>query len=227
VQSHAEDFGTPVVGCLCYQALCELHFGEIASSDATLSEAISLAKELNDMSALGFALWHAGCLAHLKSDPSEVERCLSDLIELSTHHNFVNFVPLATVLRGWARSASGDSAEGTPGIEQGTRDLRATGTVPGLPYYLALKAEAVYLVDRTSEALEAINEGEALAERLSSVWCFPDCTGIAVCFSRLLVLRRPKLRLRFAKPSESPGSRSRLCWRNVPKAPTPNTAAKK
>jgi hypothetical protein len=66
VQSHAEDFGTPVVGCLCYQALCELHFGEIASSDATLTEAILLAKELNDMSALGFALWHAGCLAHLK-----------------------------------------------------------------------------------------------------------------------------------------------------------------
>src|SRR4029077_5847261 len=41
-------------------------------------EAISLAKELNDMSGLGFALWHAGCLAHLKSDPGEVERFLSD-----------------------------------------------------------------------------------------------------------------------------------------------------
>jgi hypothetical protein len=36
--------------------------------------------------------------------------------------------------------------------------------VLGLPYYLALKAEALYL-DRTSEALEAINEGEALVER--------------------------------------------------------------
>jgi hypothetical protein len=61
--------------------------------------------------------------------------------------------------------ASGDAAEGIPGIEQGIRDLRTTGTVLGLPYYLALKAEALYLVDRTSEALEAINEGEALADR--------------------------------------------------------------
>jgi hypothetical protein len=34
-----------------------------------------------------------------------------------------------------------------------------------LPYYLMLKAEALHLADRTSEALEAINEGEALAER--------------------------------------------------------------
>jgi hypothetical protein len=41
----------------------------------------------------------------------------------------------------------------------------ATGTVLALPYYLGLKAEALHLADRTSEALEVINEAEALAER--------------------------------------------------------------
>ena len=49
VQSHAEYFGTPVatpvVGSLCYQALSEWHLGEIASCQANLNEAISLAKE--------------------------------------------------------------------------------------------------------------------------------------------------------------------------------------
>jgi hypothetical protein len=34
-----------------------------------------------------------------------------------------------------------------------------------LPYYLALHAEALHLGGRTSEALEAIGEAEALAER--------------------------------------------------------------
>ena len=164
VQSHAEDFGTPVVGCLCYQALCELHFGEIASSDATLSEAISLAKELNDMSALAFAMWHAGCLAHLKSDPGKVELFMSDLIELSTQQNFVNFVPLGTVLRGWACSASGGTAAGISWIEGGIRDYRATGSILDLPFLLALKAEALHLEDRNSDALEAIEEAEALVQ---------------------------------------------------------------
>jgi predicted ATPase len=164
VQSPAEDFGTPVVGCLCYQALCELHFGEIASSDATLSEAISLAKELNDMSALAFAMWHAGCLAHLKSDPGKVELFMSDLIELSTQQNFVNFVPLGTVLRGWACSASGGTAEGISWIEGGIRDYRATGSILDLPFLLALKADALHLEDRNSDALEAIEEAEALVE---------------------------------------------------------------
>jgi hypothetical protein len=46
-QSPVEDVETAAVTCLCYQALCEWHFGEIASSRATMAEAISLAKKLN------------------------------------------------------------------------------------------------------------------------------------------------------------------------------------
>jgi hypothetical protein len=37
-----------------------------------------------------------------------------------------------------------------------------------LPRYLALKAEALHLADRTSEALEAINEAEAFAQRFEN-----------------------------------------------------------
>jgi predicted ATPase len=39
-----------------------------------------------------------------------------------------------------------------------------------VPYYLALKAEALYLARRTSRALEAINEAEAVAERREERW---------------------------------------------------------
>jgi hypothetical protein len=50
-------------------------------------------------------------------------------------------------------------------IEQGIRDFRATGAVPALPYFLSLKAEALHLADRTSEALETIKEAEKMGER--------------------------------------------------------------
>jgi len=44
--------------------------------------------------------------------------------------------------------------------------------VLNMPYFLALKAEALYLVHRTSEALEAIGEAEALVERFEDRhWC--------------------------------------------------------
>ena len=39
-----------------------------------------------------------------------------------------------------------------------------------VPYFLALKAEALHLADRTSEALEAITEAEALVERSEERW---------------------------------------------------------
>ena len=39
-----------------------------------------------------------------------------------------------------------------------------------MPFLLALKAEALHLADRTSEALETIREAEALVERFEVNW---------------------------------------------------------
>src|SRR4029077_1700464 len=40
------------------------------------------------------------------------------------------------------------------------------------PYFLALKAEALHLADRTGEALVAITEAEAVAQRTEErCWC--------------------------------------------------------
>jgi predicted ATPase len=64
----------------------------------------------------------------------------------------------------------GDPAEGISLIEDGIEDYRATGSRLLLPYYLAQKAEALHLADRTSEALEAITEAEELAERSEERW---------------------------------------------------------
>ena len=160
-----EDLDTPVVGCLCHGALSGWHLGEIASCKADMEEAISLAKELNDMNALALALEWAAMLGNCERDPSEVDRLASELIELSTHHGFVHWRARGASYRGWARSASGNTAEGIPGIEQELKDLRATSGVLGLPYLLGMKAEALHLADRTTEALEAINEAVAIAER--------------------------------------------------------------
>ena len=39
-----------------------------------------------------------------------------------------------------------------------------------MPYFLALKAEALYFADRVSEALEAITEAEEAVERSEERW---------------------------------------------------------
>jgi len=164
-RSPVVELDADAVTLLCCEAQFELQIGEIGTSQAAMAEAISLAKELNDTHGLASALGWAAHLGSVERNLAQVERFSSDLIELATRHHFTQWMTIGAIYRGWARSASGDTAVGIPGIEQGIRDLRATGTVLSLPYYLALKAEALYLVDRTSEALETINEGEILAVR--------------------------------------------------------------
>jgi hypothetical protein len=170
VQSSVEELHAPVVLCLCWESLSEWHIGEIALCQATMAQAISLAKELNDTNGLALALWLAGFLAHFESNPVEVDRLASDLIELSTRQDFALWLAAGGVLRGWARSASGNTAEGISWIVDATENWRAIGSKMCVPYWLALKAEALHLAERTSEALDAIKEAEVLAERSEERW---------------------------------------------------------
>jgi len=172
LQPPLEEVSAPAAMCLCWEALSKSFLGEIASSRPTMAEAISLAKELNDMYGLAVALRIAADLARMERNLADVERYSSDLIELSTRHHFALWIAKGAVYRGWARSASGETSDGISWIENGTRNYRATGAVLDMPNLLALMAEALYLADRTSEALEALNEAEALAKRFEhSFWC--------------------------------------------------------
>jgi hypothetical protein len=107
------------------------------------------------------------------------------------------------------------------------RDYRASGAVLGLPSQFARKAEALYLAGRTSDALDAINEAEALAERFENRYWSAELYRLRGVSLRLWVPTQPKLRPRSAQPSESHMSRSRFRWRNAQKQPTQNIAGKK
>lgn len=96
---------------------------------------------------------------------AEVERLASQLIELSTLHNFAFWLAGAEIFRGWARSFRGDIKDGLAWIDTGIGDYLATGATLGMPSWLGLKAEALHLADRTAEALQTVNEAIVLIER--------------------------------------------------------------
>ena len=126
------------------------------------------------MHGLTSTMYYAASLAYHERNPSEVERLASDVIELSTRHHFAHWLALGSILSGWARSASGDTVEGVSWVEDGIRDYRATAAIIGLPYLLGMKAEALHLADRISEALEAIKEAEALVERFEERFWYAE-----------------------------------------------------
>jgi hypothetical protein len=140
VQSQVEQVTAPPVACLYLMAMSEWHLGETASSKVTMAEAISLAKELNDVHGLA-SLCFACYLRQFERSSAEVDSLASETIELSTRQNFALWLAAGAALRGWARSALGNPAEGIPWIEQGIKDYRANGRMLTLPYFLGLKAE--------------------------------------------------------------------------------------
>src|SRR5262252_5748666 len=81
IQSPVEEPITPAVTCPCHQALAEGHLGETAACRGTMEEAMTIAKELNDMHALAQALWYAAILGHYERNLTEVHRYSSELIE--------------------------------------------------------------------------------------------------------------------------------------------------
>ena len=93
-------------------------------------------------------------------------------MELSTRQNFAFWLAWGEISRGWARGASGDTVQGISWIEGGIGDYRAAGAILAMPFFLALKAEALQLAGRTPEALEAIEEAKVLVERSEArLWC--------------------------------------------------------
>jgi hypothetical protein len=132
--SVVEEVDVRAVSCLCYKAECDWHLGEVASSHATISEAIRLAKRLNDThgltEALAEALASAASLGHSERNAAEVDRWASELVELATRHRFATWRAVGFIFGGWARSASGDTAAGLTWIEDGLRQWRTTGFSP-------------------------------------------------------------------------------------------------
>jgi hypothetical protein len=160
-----EEMNAPVVACLIFNGLCEWHFGQIASGEATMTEAVSVAQGLNDTHGLGAALLSKALFAYYERDPLQAEHFASETIEISLRQNFATWLALGTVLRHWARSVLDRTSEGVLRIGEAVLSLRATRSVRWLPYGLAMKAEALHLGGHTPEALEAIKEAGELTER--------------------------------------------------------------
>ena len=114
-----------------------------------------------------------------------------------------------SVLRGWARSASGSLAEGIAWIENGIVDYRVTSSKLFLPYWLALKAEALHLAHCTSAALETIREAEALAEEREERWWSAELHRLRGVFLATLGAEETKIKdsfcaaIRIAKEQKS------------------------
>lgn len=81
-------------------------------------------------------------------------------IALCEEHEFVHYVAMAKILRGWARTQQGDFQKGIAEIQEGLEKERATGALLFDSYSLGLLADACMKNKRYEQALEFLNQAQ-------------------------------------------------------------------
>ena len=102
--SSVEEVDATAVSCLFHKGLAEWHLGQLTSCHLTMGEAISLAKDLNDMPALTNAIFNSGILSHYERNIPEAERLASEVVALSTQYNFAFWLVLSIRMKRGIRS---------------------------------------------------------------------------------------------------------------------------
>jgi hypothetical protein len=120
-------------------------------------------------------------------NPAEADRSASDLIELSTCHDFAYWLALGAIPLAGRAAPSG---------HRKIRNLQATDSALGPPVQLALKA--LHPTDRTLKLLRQSSRPKYRLKDLSSAGALSNWTGFVVCFS-LSVLRGTQIEASFCQ----------------------------
>jgi hypothetical protein len=122
----------------------------------------------------------------MEQHPTDAERVSSELLELSTRQHFPHFRAWATALLGWTRSVAGLFTQGISWMHDGTEELRTSGALLAVPSLLGAKAEALYIANRTTEALDTIKQAETLVEKTEArCWSAEFYRLRAICLTAM------------------------------------------
>ncbi len=89
-------------------------------------------------------------------------------IALCEEHEFVHYLAMALMLRGWASAQQGEFAKGIAEIQEGLEKERATGALLYESYTLGLLADACIKNDRYGQALEFLDRAQSRLDEKNS-----------------------------------------------------------
>src|SRR5207248_660630 len=99
-------------------------------------------QELAHPMSLAWALHWAGVLHQLRRERHAAQARAEAFLTLMNEQELTGFSGYGPIIRGWALATQGQSEEGLAQLQQGLTAVQATGQKTGVPYFLALLAEA-------------------------------------------------------------------------------------
>jgi class 3 adenylate cyclase/predicted ATPase len=94
----------------------------------------------------------------LRGDAAVVARQADAIIALCEENEFVHYLAMALILRGWASVEQGEFEKGIAEIQEGFEKERATGALLYEPYILGLLADAYIKNERYAQAFHFLDQ---------------------------------------------------------------------
>jgi len=126
---------------------------------------LALARELSHDLSEAFALDGAIGVAQECGHVSIVEQRVTRLLTLSHEQGFAYPYAWGHMVRGWLLARQGKAEEGITQLREGLTAIRAGGQELGIPYFMALLADACGIAGHSEEGLAVVSEVLMVGQR--------------------------------------------------------------
>jgi predicted ATPase len=154
----------PYAQMLAWLAQTLTSLGYIDQGRSRINEALREVRRVGHVHTLVYVLSWAAFVDFTIGSPHEAQRHAEEMAALSDEHGFPHWLAYGTFWRGEALSELGRAREGLALITRGLSMLRATGTVIGTPWILAVLAEAHRRLGHPVEGLNCLAEAAQVTE---------------------------------------------------------------
>jgi predicted ATPase len=149
----------------CYLSIALWHLGYPDQALAMNREMVAVARAVKHPFSLAYAMHHSGWLHQHCRLGADTQAAGDEEIQIATEQRFAFWHATGMLYRGAGLLQQGQLEQALPSLLQGLDAYRATGAGLALPFYLSILGEAYTHAGRFDDALKALDEAIAIADK--------------------------------------------------------------
>jgi DNA-binding winged helix-turn-helix (wHTH) protein/predicted ATPase len=166
-QAMASSYGNHDAGCCArnFSALALALMGQGDRARLTIERSVAEARALGDPFSLALTLYFTAIAAQLIGDIPLATQNSEASLQVATEHALEMPRLWSTCVAGWCAVENGDHDRGLAMLDQAFATMHATHSMHFFSYHVGLLADARMKAGRHADALKAVEEGIAFADR--------------------------------------------------------------
>ncbi|MEP7026512.1 MAG: SARP family transcriptional regulator, partial [Actinomycetota bacterium] len=160
----------PDVHALAFAAHAHWLLGHDSEALSTSDGAVALARRIGHPYSLAVALSYASILHQMRADLPAIRETVAELRGLCERYGFAYYREWGLILDGW----SGQDETGLELARQGIANLKSTGSLARMPYWLSLQADLMTRSGQASAARATLDAALAAGRAHNDLWWLPE-----------------------------------------------------